>query len=192
MSSVISILNSEKVTGLTMVKGKRIKVMAGENLTRNEIVMGKVEVINALGKLTAIRWDTLSYLRSGAMRGVNQGTLAPECYKQEHQAEKLIVSVFGSDPSCLEPGYYSKTMMTPLQAGWIWNPATMDWYTDENTVDINKVINPRLIKFTADSLIKYMPEQFKRYKLSINRINGFDAFLTVNLGSNLLELNPAK
>ena len=54
---------------------------------------------------------------------------------------------------------------TQMQRGWKWNPIRMDWITNEDFIDKSRMINPKLVKYSAHSLAASMPEQFKRLNL---------------------------
>ena len=66
------------------------------------------EVIVSLGKLSGLRWDTLAYIKSGATRGTNFGSLTKLCFEQVEKMNEIVASVLGDDPSILEHGFYSK------------------------------------------------------------------------------------
>ena len=122
------------------------------------------DTIISLAKLSAIRWDTMCFLLGGAMKkGISQGTLSEECFAEAEKAEEIIFDVLGKDPSILEPGYYSKLLMSPMQRGWKWNEQKMDWSTDEDFIDTSKPINHKLLKYNCHELIRNMPEQFRRF-----------------------------
>ena len=78
------------------------------SLFRDNIAITFEEVLANLGKLSAIRWETLAFCKSGAGLGVNYGSLSPKCYKQIEETFKIIADVIGDDPTVLEPGFYSK------------------------------------------------------------------------------------
>ena len=62
----------------------------------------------SLAKLSSVRWETVAFIKSGAMEGTEFGTLSERCYEQYKSFENLVASVIGNDPSVLAPGYYSK------------------------------------------------------------------------------------
>ena len=66
------------------------------------------EVMASLGKLSSLRWDTLAYIKSGATRGTNFGSLTKLCFEQVEKMNEIVASVFGDDPSILEHGFYSR------------------------------------------------------------------------------------
>jgi len=78
------------------------------SIFRDNITITFEEVMASLGKLSAIRWETLAFCKSGAGLGVNYGSISPKCYKQVEETFKLITDVIGDDPTVLEPGFYSK------------------------------------------------------------------------------------
>lgn len=55
-----------------------------------------------------IRWETLCFIKSGAMKGKNAGTVTVACLEQSETVEELVASTIGTDAGVLEPGYYSK------------------------------------------------------------------------------------
>ena len=80
----------------------------GEVSSKPFLEIDRNDLIVTLAKLAVIRWDTLCWLRGGAMQGVNHGTLSPACYKQYLEAEAIMATVLKSDPTILSPGFYSK------------------------------------------------------------------------------------
>ena len=59
-----------------------------------------------------IRWETLCFIKSGAMKGVNAGTLTVACWEQTETVEALVTAVVGNDAGVLDPGHYSKECLT--------------------------------------------------------------------------------
>ena len=45
----------------------------------------------------------------------------------------------------------------------------MDWSTDEDEINTDRTINPKLVKYSANDLIANMPNQFRRLSLCSNR-----------------------
>ena len=66
------------------------------------------EIMVSLGKLSSLRWDTLAYIKSGATRGTNFGSLTKLCFEQVEKMTEIVASVIGEDPTILEHGFYSK------------------------------------------------------------------------------------
>ena len=66
------------------------------------------EILVSLGKLSSLRWETMAYIKSGATRGTNFGTLTDLCLEQVEKMNEIVASVLGDDPSILDPGYFSK------------------------------------------------------------------------------------
>ena len=97
-------------------------------------------------------------MKSGASKGVNASKLSTQCWEQAQKVEKMIASLYGEDASLLEPGYYSKLLLTPLQTGWKWNPKRLMWSTVEDSIDTKLQLNPLLVKYTPEELISKMPE----------------------------------
>ena len=108
----------------------------------------------------------MCFLKSGATKGVNHGTLEQSCYDQVKKAEKIIISLIGKNPEILQPGHYSKLFCSFLQRGWKWNENRMDFSTDEDRIEMEMKINPKLIKYGPHELIRNIPQQFKRFKLN--------------------------
>ena len=52
--------------------------------------------------------------------------------------------------------------MSQLQNGWKWHPRRLDWSTDEDKVDVKRIINPKLRPHSVADILRYAPEQFKR------------------------------
>lgn len=72
------------------------------------------ETLVSLGKLSSIRWETMAYIKSGATRGTNFGSLTDLCFQQVEKMNEIVATVLGEDPSILEPGYFSKLFRTVL------------------------------------------------------------------------------
>ena len=58
--------------------------------------------------MSVIRWETLCFIKGGAMKGKNAGTVTVACFEQSETVEALVASVIGTDAGVLDPGYYSK------------------------------------------------------------------------------------
>ena len=98
----------QQVNGFTKAKGERIHIDNNDYISKVKIEITREDALISLAKMSSIRWDTLCYLKGGAMRGVNHGTLSNPCYDEVKQSQPIIASVIGLDPGILEPGYYSK------------------------------------------------------------------------------------
>ena len=59
-------------------------------------------------------------------------------------------------------------LASQLQTGWKWNNIRLDWRTDEDKIDTNRLVNPKLNKFNWRELLFNMPEQYKRFDLMSN------------------------
>ena len=49
----------------------------------------------------------------------------------------------------------------------------MDWSTDEDEINTDRIINPKLIKYSANDLIANMPNQFRRLNLCSSQDSKF-------------------
>lgn len=78
--------------------------------SRTSIELTFDEVMVSLGKLSSIRWETLAYIKSGATRGTNFGSLTELCFEQVEKMNETVASVVGDNPDVLDPGYYSKLL----------------------------------------------------------------------------------
>ena len=85
----------------------RVQITDATVFSRSEIDLTEDEVLSSLGKLSSVRYETLAYIKSGAARGPNFGSVTELCYEQIGKMNEIIASVIGDDPSCLDPGYYS-------------------------------------------------------------------------------------
>ena len=56
--------------------------------------------------------------------------------------------------------------MSQFQNGWKWNPRRLDWSTDEDKIDVKRIVNPRLRPHSVGDILRYAPEQFKRLNLN--------------------------
>ena len=70
--------------------------------------LNRQDLLISLGRISAVRLDTLCFIKSGAMKGPKAGTVTIACYEQIETAESLLSSVIGDDCGILEPGVYSK------------------------------------------------------------------------------------
>ena len=149
-------------------------IYKGEAFSREFVSLNKIDMLVSLGKISSIRWDTLAFIKGGAMKGTSYGFVSETCYLQKKKANEIISSVLGDDTSVLDPGYYSKRFQSPMQNGWKWNPNRMDWGTDEDVVNTNFSINPRMVKYHTQVLIQEMPQEdfngchIHRLHISIN------------------------
>ena len=137
----------------------RVKISSQTVYARDAPDINLNDLITSLGKISAFRWETLAYIKGGAMMGTNFGRLTEMCMAQINKLTETVASVFGPDPSVLEPGFYSKLFSSSLQRGWRWNATKMNWTTDEDVMDFDKPINQNIVKFTMNELISNMPEE---------------------------------
>lgn len=79
-----------------------------ESFTKLNVDVDRKELLTSLGKFSAIRWETLCFIKGGGVNGVKSSTITVACHEQIIKAQSLIADVFGTDTSILEPGYYSK------------------------------------------------------------------------------------
>ena len=158
-------------SGFLNFNRSRVKINVATVFGKERPEISADEILVSLGKLSSLRWETLAYIKSGATRGTNFGTLTDLCHEQVEKMSEIAASVLGEDPSILEPGYFSKLFSSPLQIGWRWNPKRWCWGTNEDYLDCNKTINPALEKFSVHQLISNMPEEWitsYRRKLNLN------------------------
>ena len=120
--------------------------------------INKYDILISLAKISSIKWDTLAFLKGGAMKGTNHGIISEQAYVLIKKAEVIITSVLGTDPSVLEPGYYTKRTQTPMQKGWKWNSLRKDWGTLEDCIKMEAKVNPKLKKFSTQQIISEMPQ----------------------------------
>ena len=66
------------------------------------------ELMNELGLVTGVKWDTYAFIKGGANQGVNQGAVTGACFQQIKKADLVIAKVMGLDAGILAPGFYSK------------------------------------------------------------------------------------
>lgn len=86
----------------------RVELDSDIPLARENPVINKQELLISLGRISAIRLDTICFIKSGAMKGPKAGTVTIACHEQLETAEALLSSVVGDDSGILEPGFYSK------------------------------------------------------------------------------------
>ena len=86
----------------------RIQKSSKETFSRDEIQLNDRTVMNSLGLISSIRWESYAFCKGGAGKGVNYGSLSKACFEEFQKVEKLVASVLGNDAGVLEPGFYSK------------------------------------------------------------------------------------
>lgn len=91
-----------------VVAEKRLHIEEGAIFCRLKPMLNRRQMLVSLGMLSMIRWETLCFIKSGAMKGVNAGTLTVACWEQTETVEALITAVIGNDSGVLDPGHYSK------------------------------------------------------------------------------------
>ena len=91
-----------------VIAEKRLLIEENAVFTKTKPKLDRKELLLSLSKLALVRWETLCFIKSGAMKGVDSGTLTVACLEQTETAEKLIASVIGNDAGILDPGRYSK------------------------------------------------------------------------------------
>ena len=97
----------------------RVKINDATVYSSNDPQITFDEMIVALGKLSSLRWETLAYIKSGATRGTNFGSLTKLCFEQVEKMNEIVASVFGEDPSILEHGFYSKLFRNSLDSSML-------------------------------------------------------------------------
>ena len=90
------------------MKRIRVRMDPKGTIARENPEISKQDLLISLGKMSAVRIDTLCYIKSGAMKGAKAGTVTVACQEQLEIAETLLASVIGDDAGVLEPGNYSK------------------------------------------------------------------------------------
>ena len=83
----------------------------GETFARDRPRVNHKRLLATLGLASGLRWETYTFIKGGAARGVNFGSLTMACYEQTKKADDLIAFVVGADAGILPPGYYSKEMI---------------------------------------------------------------------------------
>ena len=104
--SLLAVRNS----GFLNFNRSRVQLPVAAVYSRSKVELSFDEVIVSLGKLSSIRWETLAYIKSGATRGTNFGTLTELCFEQVEKMNEIVASVIGDNPDVLDPGYYSKLL----------------------------------------------------------------------------------
>ena len=94
--------------GFAIFKDTRVKKEEMESYARLQVTITKEQLFVALAKVSAIRWETMCYLKGGVTNGEQSTTITVACMDQLTKAESLIADVFGTDAGILEPGHYSK------------------------------------------------------------------------------------
>ena len=74
-----------------------------------------------------------------------------------------------------------------LQNGWKWNKIRLDWRTDEDVIDTNRLINPKVKKLTWREMLINMPEQYKRFDLMANA----DCVMITSICTDALKMMAA-
>ena len=97
-----------------VVAEKRLLIEDGAIFSKLKPALDRRQVFLSLGMMALIRWETLCFIKSGAMKGVNAGTLTVACLEQTETAEALIATIIGKDAGILEPGHYSKECLYML------------------------------------------------------------------------------
>ena len=92
----------------------RLDIEEGCIFAREKLQLNRKELLVSLGKLSVIRWETLCFIKGGAMKGKNAGTVTVACLEQSETVEALVASVVGTDAGILEPGYYSKEKLSKI------------------------------------------------------------------------------
>ena len=87
---------------------KRISKDENESFAKAVPTIDRKELLISVGKFTAVRWETLCFIKGGGISGIKSTTITVACHDQIIKAQSLIADVFGTDTSILEPGYYSK------------------------------------------------------------------------------------
>ena len=85
----------------------RVKITDGETFSNPAASIDYHEELVALIMLSSIRWESMAYVKSGAMKGINHGNVSFACNEQIEAMNEMLAKVIGSDASILEPGYYS-------------------------------------------------------------------------------------
>ena len=101
-------LFKKETNTLGLLKEYRIKKDASETFSREVIQVYDADTMNSLGKISSIRWESYAFVKGGAGKGVNYGSLSDSCHEQVKKVEDLAASVLGSDAGVLAPGFYSK------------------------------------------------------------------------------------
>ena len=86
----------------------RVKVDSSTKIAKENPELNKQELLISLGRISAVRLDTLCFVKGGAMKGTKAGTVTIACHEQLETAEALLAAVIGEDAGVLEPGPYSK------------------------------------------------------------------------------------
>ena len=85
----------------------RVKIIEGETFSNPDATLDYHEELVALIMLSSIRWESMAYVKSGAMKGINYGNVSHACNEQIEAMNEMLAKVIGTDASVLEPGYYS-------------------------------------------------------------------------------------
>ena len=75
---------------------------------REKPQLDRKQLLVSLALISVIRWETLCFIKGGAMKGKNASTVTVACYEQSETVEAMVAFVIGTDSGVLEPGYYSK------------------------------------------------------------------------------------
>ena len=92
----------------------RLHIEEGTIFSKLNPKLVRCELFLSLGNISQIRWETLCFIKSGAMKGVNAGTVTVACLEQIESAEALIAFTIGKDAGVLEPGHYSKEILEKI------------------------------------------------------------------------------
>ena len=93
---------------MPVIEEARVVKEANESFAKAVISIDRKELIVSVGKFSAVRWETLCFIKGGGVNGVKSSTITVACHDQVIKAQSLIADAFGTDTSVLEPGYYSK------------------------------------------------------------------------------------
>ena len=105
-------LLSLDVEGFPSAKKRRVRFDEGDTFSLDDPLIDWHDTMISIAQISSIRWDTLCFLKGGAMKkGENRGTLSDKCLEEADKAEDMIMSLL-SDPSIFDPGYYSKDGLT--------------------------------------------------------------------------------